>query len=97
MSVLLLVLSTCAMAAANKEPTVGSLPARKLAQATVAYYDKSKCTFSATQNFDKDAFTCDKSKVACCGPSSNRCYADPRPRASFKCKNGDSGEWCCLE
>ena len=69
LSVMLLVLATCAIAAAKGGATV---PARRLAQ-TVAYFDKSQCSFSATYDFESETFTCENTATqrvyaACCGP-----------------------------
>jgi hypothetical protein len=87
---------------------VVALSSRKLAQATVAYHDKSKCTQSAPQNVESGRFICQGEGLytACCNPDVKpgsglpepRCYADPRPGgAIFTCKQGDTGEWCCRE
>jgi len=81
---LLAVLSTAADA-------VG--PSRKLAQNNVVYYDKSKCIKgAATFDFEDDHWVCNKGIVACCCPSSDKCYAGTK---KFRCKTGDDINNCC--
>jgi hypothetical protein len=63
-----------------------------MAQAKMEYYDKSKCTREGV--WFRGGWSCDVGKIACCGPSNDKCYAEIGV-LEFRCKPGDKSGNCC--